>query len=124
MKFCPVILLTMVLLLVGVSSASSDLKPPQVTVSFIFPPSPLIQDGTARLVYEMVITNYIAVAYTLESISVDCGNRKFTYSGEVLNRMVRFAGESGSIARTLEIAGGRTAVVFFVLQFEDQSQIP
>src|SRR5690242_20954053 len=36
-----------------------DPKPPQVSVGFFFPPSPLIQYGTPRLVYEMRISNYI-----------------------------------------------------------------
>ena len=66
------------------SVAATDPRPPQVTVSFIFPPSPLIQHGTARLVYEMVITNYVSPAYILESIEVAAGPRKFLYSGEAL----------------------------------------
>jgi hypothetical protein len=45
-------------------AAAIDPKPPHVTVNFIFPPSPLIQHGTARLVYEMVITNYVPPAYS------------------------------------------------------------
>jgi hypothetical protein len=53
----------------------TDPKPPQVTLDFNFPPSPLFQHGTARLVYEMVITNYVSLAYTLDSIEVAAGRK-------------------------------------------------
>jgi hypothetical protein len=39
---------------------------PQVKLNFIYP-SPLIQEGTARLLYEMIITNYVPSAYTLSA---------------------------------------------------------
>lgn len=103
---------------------SPDLKPPQVTVNFIFPPSPLMQDGTARLVYEMVITNYVPFAYTLESINVEYVNGRASYSSENLKHMIRFAGEPASAAPRLKIDGGQTAVVFLMLQFENAAQIP
>jgi hypothetical protein len=55
----------------------TDPKPPQMTASFIYPPSPLIQHGSAWLAYEMVITNYIPPTYTLDSIEVTAGAKKF-----------------------------------------------
>jgi hypothetical protein len=124
MKSRLVILLAVMLFAVRAAGVAPDLKPPQVTVDFIFPPSPLIQDGTARLVYEMVITNYVAITYTLKSISVEYVNGQVSYSGEPLRRMVRFAGESASTVPTLEIGGGRTAVVFLMLQFKNPSEVP
>jgi len=105
-------------------SAGADLKPPQVMVDFVFPPSPLIQYGAARLVYEMVITNYVAVSYTLESVRVDGGERQFSYSGRTLKNMIRFAGEGSAMPQSLRIPGGKTAVVFFILEFKNPSQIP
>ena len=105
-------------------TAGADLKPPQITVDFVFPPSPLIQYGAARLVYEMVITNYVPVGYTLESVRVDCGQRQFSYSGEILKNMIRFAGEASASAQSLRIQGGKTAVVFFMLEFKNASQVP
>jgi hypothetical protein len=105
-------------------AADTDTKPPQVTINFIFPPSPLIQYGTARLVYEMVITNYVPRAYSLESITVDSGGRQFSYSGETLKEMMRSAGEPSPAAQTRQISGGRTAVVFFMLEFRKASEIP
>src|ERR1700682_1678103 len=105
-------------------AAVIDPKPPQVTVNFIFPPSPLIQHGTARLVYEMVITNYVSPAYTLESIEVDAGPKKFSYSGDVLKQMTRLAGEAPPSAQSRKLEGGRTVIVFFTLDFKHVSDIP
>jgi hypothetical protein len=124
LKSCLLIMLTIILSGSPSSAGSPDLKPPQVTVRFIFTPSPLIQYGAARLFYEMVITNYIRDAYVLESIDVDCGDRKVSYAGETLKAMVRFAGESRSRVETLRIGGGQTTVVFFMLQFDEVSKIP
>jgi len=124
MKLHLLTLLAVSLLAIPVCGASFDLKPPQVGVSFIFPPSPLIQASTPRLVYEMVLTNYVPVTYRLESISVDCGSHKFEFSGEALNQMVRWAGESTSTSRTVELNAGKTAVVFFMLKLEDVSEVP
>ena len=124
MKLWLGIILSTLLLSTSVFAAGADLKPPQVAVSFIFPPSPLVQYGATELVYEMIITDYVPSAYTLESIRVDGGKRQFSYSGETLKHMVRFAGDPSPIARTLEINGGKTAVVFFMLRFENVSQIP
>jgi hypothetical protein len=105
-------------------TAATDPKPPQVTVNFIFPPSPLIQHGTARLVYEMVITNYVPAAYTLESIEVDAGPKKFSYSDDALKEMTRLAGEAPPSAQSLKLEGGRTVIVFFTLDFKHASDIP
>jgi hypothetical protein len=68
----------MILPITPASSAGPDLKPPQVTIDFIFAPSPLIQDQSARLFYEMVISNYVPITYTMESIGVDCGSQRFS----------------------------------------------
>ena len=105
-------------------AVATDPKPPQVTVNFIFPPSPLIQHGTARLVYEMVITNYVPPAYTLESIEVEAGPKKFSYSGDALKEMTRLAGEAPPSAQSRKLEGGRTVIVFFTLDFKHVSDIP
>jgi Peptidase family M23 len=111
-------------LAVAASAALADPKPPQVTASFIYPPSPLIQHGTAWLVYEMVITNYIPPSYTLESIEVSAGARKFSYSGDTLKDMTRLAGAAAPAAQSRTIEGGRTVIVFFALDFRRASDIP
>jgi hypothetical protein len=105
-------------------AAAQDPKPPQVTVSFIFPPSPLIQQRAVWLVYEMVITNYIPPPYTLESIEVDAGSKNFSYAGDMLKEMTRLSGEAAPSAQSRKLEGGRTIVVFFALDFKRASDIP
>jgi hypothetical protein len=72
----------------GLARASAadppDPKPPQVSVAFLFPPSPLIQAGKPRLVYEMRVTNYVPLTYTLDAIEVRAGSKTFSYAGETL----------------------------------------
>jgi hypothetical protein len=80
-----------------------DPKPPQVSVDFLFPPSPLIQSGKPRLVYEMRITNYVPLIYTLDAIEVHAGSKTFNYAGETLRQMTRFLGEQAQTAATLKI---------------------
>jgi hypothetical protein len=121
---CSLIILVMTLFSLPATGSAPDLKPPQVSVDFIFPPSPLIQYGAACLVYEMTITNYVKVGYTLESIRVDSEARQFSYSGDILRAMIRFAGESSAISQNLQIPGGKTVVVFFMLPFKEASRIP
>jgi len=84
LTLCLLIMLATILPSTRSWGAGADLKPPQVTVDFIFPPSPLIQYGAPRLVYEMVITNYLPMGYTLESVIIDSGEQRFSYSGETL----------------------------------------
>src|SRR5260221_9883612 len=105
-------------------AATADPKPPQVTASFIYPPSPLIQRGTAWLAYEMVITNYIPPSYTLDSIEVSAGAKKFSYSGDTLRNMTRLAGAVAQSAQSRTLEGGHTVIVFFVLDFKGASDIP
>src|SRR3974377_1995756 len=50
-----------------------DPKPPQASVEFFYPPSPIIQHGTPRLVYEMRISNYVPLSYVLDSLDVSAG---------------------------------------------------
>ncbi len=124
MKLIVLIILATFLTTARSWSAGGDLKPPQITVDFVFPPSPLIQYGAVRLVYEMVITNYVSAGYALESVRVDCGERQFSYSGETLKNMIRFAGDASATGQSLRIPGGKTAVVFFMLEFKNAFQVP
>jgi hypothetical protein len=44
---------------------ASDPHPPQLNFSFLARPAPIVQDGSTRLVYEMVITNFSNNKYAL-----------------------------------------------------------
>ena len=105
-------------------SQSPDPKPPQVSVAFFFPPSPLVQHGISRLVYEMRISNYPPISYDLDSIEVSAGSKKFSYSGAELLSMERFLGEKKPTATTHHLAGGQSAIVYFMLDFAKPGDIP
>jgi hypothetical protein len=50
-------LLALVLLVVATPTLAADPHPPQLAVSFPAEPTPMVQDGSTRLVYEMQIVN-------------------------------------------------------------------
>lgn len=107
-----------------VRAASPDPKPPQVSIGFFFPPSPLVQNGTPRLVYEMILSDYPPINYELDSIDVGAGSKKFSYSGAELQSMMRFLGEKAPTATTRRIAGGQSVVVYFMLEFAKAGDVP
>jgi hypothetical protein len=103
---------------------SPDPKPPQVSVNFFDPPSPIIQHGTPRLVYEMRVSNYVPLTYVLDSVDVSAGSKTFTFSGEALRNMMRFFGEKERTANTLRFESGRSAIIYFLLGFDKAEDVP
>ncbi len=101
-----------------------DPKPPQVSVDFFDPPSPIIQYGTPRLVYEMRVSNYVPLTYVLDSVEVEAGSKTFTFSGEALRNMMRFFGEKGRTASTLRFEPGHSAIIYFLLAFNRTEEVP
>jgi hypothetical protein len=118
------LLVSALALAVDARAQRPDPKPPQVGVEFFYPPSPIIQHGTPRLVYEMRISNYVPLAYVLDSIDVSAGSKTFTYSGDTLRSMVRFFGEKAPIAPDLRFEPGRSAVIYFMLEFDQRDAVP
>lgn len=106
------------------SPTEPDLKPPQVTANYIFPPSPLLQDHRTRLYYEIVITDYIPLDYQLESAEADAGPKQFIFSGDILKGMTREAGAAGSASQSLTIGAGHTVVLFMALAFDHPWEVP
>jgi hypothetical protein len=105
-------------------AAEVDPKPPQVSVDFYYPPSPLVQDGTPRLVYELRLSNYPPVTYTPDSIDVVAGAKTFKFSGAVLQSMMRFFGEKTPTPTTRRIGPGQSAIVYFMLDFPKGAEVP
>jgi hypothetical protein len=103
---------------------SPDLKPPQVTANYIFSPSPLIQDRHTRLYYEIVITNYVPIAYQLEALDVIAGAQAFSFAGSALEDMTRTAGVAGDKAHSLQTAAGGTTILYVALEFAHPWQVP
>jgi hypothetical protein len=103
---------------------SRDPKPPQVSVDFFYPPSLLIQHGTPRLVYEMLVSNYVPLTYVLYAIDVRAGSKSFGFSGDTLPNMMRFQGEKAATAVSTSFAPGQSAVIFFTLELRNRGDMP
>ena len=101
-----------------------DPKPPQVSVEFFYPPSPIIQHGMPRLVYEMRISNYVPLSYVLDSLDVSAGVKTFTFSGDKLRDMMRFFGEKERTAQGRSFEAGQSAVIYFLLAFNKPEDVP
>jgi len=75
-------------------------------------------------VYEMRISNYVPLAYVLDSIDVSAGSKIFTYSGDTLRSMMRFFGEKAPIPPDRRFEPGRGAVIYFMLEFGKPDAVP
>jgi hypothetical protein len=110
-------LLALVLLVVAMPALAADPHPPQLAVSFLAEPAPIVQDGSTRLVYEMQIVNYTKSAYLLDAVEVKAAETAATFRGPALEGMIRRFGLQGEPAgaanRTIE--PGRGAIVFLML---------
>jgi peptidase M23-like protein len=105
-------------------SQSVDPKPVQVTVDFVFPPSPIFQTGVQHLVYELVLTNYGSQNYTLDGVDVKAGDRSFTFSGPDLKSLLRLMGDKTGEARSPVLEAGHSFVGFLTLDLDRASEIP
>jgi hypothetical protein len=75
-------LIALVLLVVVATPAlAADPHPPQLAVSFLAEPAPMVQDGSTRLVYEMQIVNYTKSAYVLMRSRRRRGRRRRPFVG-------------------------------------------
>jgi hypothetical protein len=52
---------------------AGDPHPSQLNVSFLAQPAPVVQDGSTRLVYEMLITNFSNNKYVLDAVEAKAG---------------------------------------------------
>ena len=105
------------LLLLAMPVRADDPHPPQIAVSFLAQPAPLVQDGTTRLYYEMVVTNFAKDSYLLDAIEATAGATKTTFEGVPLAALMLRPGAAGK-AKTpadLSIASGRAVIVFLEL---------
>ena len=99
------------------SAAASDPRPPQLQISFLAEPAPIVQHGSTKLVYEMVVTNFSKRSYVFDSIDVKAGTAKFSFSGTTLAGMMAHLGPWDPVAgpESRTIAAGRSLVVYFLL---------
>jgi Peptidase family M23 len=96
---------------------ASDPHPSQLNVSFLAQPAPIVQDGSTRLVYEMVVTNFSNSKYVLDAVEAKAGTAQFTFAGSALAGMIIPLGAwgqpGGPADRTID--GGRGLIVFLLL---------
>ena len=100
---------------------AGDPRPPQLNISFLSQPAPIVQYGSTRLVYEMLITNFSKSAYVLDAIDAKAGAMQSKFSGKPLATMISHLGApappEGPADRTIE--AGRTVMIFFLLDMGD-----
>jgi hypothetical protein len=103
--------------LLAAPALAGDPHPPQLNVSFLAQPAPIVQYGSTRLVYEMLITNFSKVAYIVDAIDTKAGDIRSKFAGAPLAATIAHAGstvpQEGPADRTVE--AGRSIIVFFML---------
>ena len=111
------------LLLFSTPVLASGPHPPQLSVSFLAPPAPIVQDGSTRLVYEMVVSNFSKSRYVLDTIEARAGQTHSSFSGaSVHHRAVRVEWKARDRCRGT-IEGANVAVIFLMLDL-GKSQAP
>jgi murein DD-endopeptidase MepM/ murein hydrolase activator NlpD len=104
-------------LLLATPVRAGDPRPPQLMVSFLAQPAPIVQDGSTRLYYEMVITNFAKNSYLLDAVETRAGATKARFDGQSLAALIARPGASrkaeGATDRTIE--SGRAVIVFLEL---------
>jgi murein DD-endopeptidase MepM/ murein hydrolase activator NlpD len=109
--------LPLALVLLSSRALAADSHPPQLAVSFLAEPAPIVQDGSTRLAYEMQVINYTQSPYVLDAVEVKAGETAATFRGAALEGMIRRFGVKGEAvgAANRTIEAGRGALVFLML---------
>ena len=112
--------------LIAVPVHADDPHPPQITVSFLAQPAPLVQDGTTRLYYEMVVTNFAKDSYVLDAVEATAGAAKTTFEGAPLAALMLRPGAAGKAGPTadLSIPSGHAVIVFLELNLSKDKAPP
>lgn len=92
--------------------------PPQVSVALLYPPSPLVRDGSTHFVYETRVTNYAPESYAVDSLDVAAGARLFTFAGDELKNMISVLGVKAPANATQPLDAGRTAIIYLTLDLD------
>jgi murein DD-endopeptidase len=115
MGMVPVRLLALFVLVTPALAA--DPHPPQLAVSFLAEPAPIVQEGATRLVYEMQVVNITQSPYVLDAVEAKAGEIATTFRGPALDGMIRRFGLQGEpiSAANRTIEPGRGLLVFLML---------
>ena len=96
---------------------AGDPHPPQLNVTFLAQPAAIVQDGSTRLYYEMVITNFTKSSYVLDAIEAKAGATQTIFDGQPLAAMIVRLGAWGQPESPADrsVEGGRGVIVFMTL---------
>ncbi len=104
-------------LLAGTAAIAGDPHAPQLDMSFLAQPAPIVQNGAIRLVYEMLITNFSRAAYVVDSIEAKAGRTQSKFADATLAAIIKHLGvpaqPTGADVRSID--AGRSVIVFFIL---------
>lgn len=105
------------LVLLAAPARAGDPRPPALNTSVLAEPAPIVQEGSTRLAYEMLITNFSKLTYVLDSVSASAGDAQFEFGGNALAAMVTHLGAASQpgTAGARAIEAGRSVIVFFLL---------
>lgn len=80
-------------------------------------PAPIMQYGSVRLFYEMLITNFSKDRYVLNSIETKAGDAKSRFEGSPLAVMISYVGISEPPIKPADraIEAGRSVIIFSML---------
>src|SRR6516225_9406320 len=95
-------------------AVAADPRPPQVEITFLGEPAPILQNGATKLVYEMFITNFSKQAYVLDAIEATAGASQFSFTGTALAGMMTHVGiwDPATNPGGRTIGAGKTSIVF------------
>jgi hypothetical protein len=117
MTFARLVVLFSIVLLFAKAASAGDPRPQQLQISFLAQPAPIVQYGSTKVVYEMVVTNFSKKSYVFDAIETKAGPAQFSFSGGALAAMMMHVGTwdpaAGPASRT--IASGRSLIVYFLL---------
>src|SRR6516165_9202479 len=115
MAFARVLIMAFVAALFADPALAADPRPPQLQITFLSEPAPIVQYGSTKLVYEMEVTNFSKRSYVFDSIDAKAGGAPFSFSGTTLAGMMTHLGPWDSVAgpESRTIAAGRSLVVYF-----------
>jgi Peptidase family M23 len=117
MAFARLVLLAIAAAVFAHPAAASDPRPPQLRATFLAFPAPIVQYGSTKLVYEMLVTNFSKRSYVFDSVEAKAGAAQFSFSGTALAGMMAHLGPWDPVAgpESRAIAAGKSLVVYFLL---------
>jgi len=117
MAFARVLIMAFVAALFADPALAADPRPPQLQITFLSEPAPIVQYGSTKLVYEMEETNFSKRSYVFDSIDAKAGGAPFSFSGTTLAGMMAHLCPWDPVAgpQSRTIAAGRSLVVYFLL---------